>query len=138
MTGKIVSYRLFQSVTPFGQQRFPTVFELHCKANVYHVFVSNVARPSSTSSKSFVHNPIVHQCNSRLTGRILHPTVITLTFRSMSSEVEKAGSKPSKQVVNDSDTSLVSTWLASYENFIGVKDVKEAQERVSMVNNFSY
>ncbi|PIK49816.1 putative coiled-coil domain-containing protein [Apostichopus japonicus] len=50
----------------------------------------------------------------------------------MSSEVEKAGSKPSKQVVNDSDTSLVSTWLASYENFIGVKDVKEAQERVSM------
>ncbi|PIK56066.1 putative coiled-coil domain-containing protein [Apostichopus japonicus] len=49
----------------------------------------------------------------------------------MSSEVEKAGSKPSKQV-NDSDTSLVSTWLASYENFIGVKDVKEAQERVSM------
>lgn len=137
MTGKIVSYRLFQSATSFGQQRFPTLFELHCKSNVYHVLVT---RPSSTSSKSLsnerhVHNPIVHQCNNRFAGRILHPTGITLTLRSISSEVEKAGSK---QVVNDSDTSLVSTWLASYENFIGVQDVKEAQERVSMVNNFSY
>lgn len=137
MTGKVLTFRLLnvsRLVSPQRSSSVCAVYNTHWTPNNMGLSMRlcHIRRPIAVQS---VLGRCYHQDHGQsLNTRVPEYAISPPSVKSMSTGPEKLQSS----TIRGNDThvrpseSLVTKWLSSYEHFIGVKDVKDAQERVSM------